>query len=286
MAARTRVMFDGHDITNSYIVTDLVRPWASQDLSTIDIPGSDGTTVLSRRLTGCSVSMTIHAAGALDTRISSLHTLMGWLTVKEPKWLLFSDEVGDNGSSCLRRRAIPTSVTHGKGHVNSDSVEVVFLLPDPFAEKGSNPWGTGTWSNESTKSGTPPFTSNVTVGGTYPAAFTIESSANLALKTWNTVKSGTWNDLKATGTTWQTYGGGGQTVRFDIAGTRLQADITGYITTAAKVHIDTDARTFRIGTVEVPITLDSDWPVIEPGTVAIKSYDIPSYKLSVNERWL
>lgn len=278
-----KVMFDGHDLTNGYIVTKLVRPWAQTEVFSMDVPGADGRAFLGSVRRPGQVSMTIHATGTPAEQMTKLHTLMGWLDVDSPAPLFFSDEAM-SGGSCLRRRAVPTAISHGEGHVKSGSVDVVFFLPDAFAERARDPWTISLYPTDASSSGTPPYDTTVTVGGNYPGGIVIESTNDLVLKTWGNLTSGNWNVLKTTGTTWQTYGGGGQRVRFDFDGVPLIADID--VTVTGKVIVDTANRVFSVNGEEVPITLDSDWPTLAPGTHVVKSYDIAAYKYHIDERWL
>lgn len=155
------VIWDGHDLTDFFIVSDVVRPSPSRRLSTQKVPGRDGSVVRESTWGDLSITMTVSTfAHGHAKRREELRRLMGWLDVEEPRRLEFADDGG------LYYEAIPSNGGKRSDWLNADSIDLKFLVPSP-AMFGQ------------TKTVTVPSGGTVSfeVGGTYPTAPTIVAAS-------------------------------------------------------------------------------------------------------------
>ena len=155
------VIFDGHDLSQGFIVSDVARPAPVLAAETADVPGRDGTVFRSATLEPLTVSMTLLTRGGdRESRRAAIRELMGWLDVDEPKALSFPDDGG------LYYLAIPNGGGKRASYYEREAVEVEFLVPDPVmygeAKTATLPSGGAV---------------EVEVGGNYPAAITITAAS-------------------------------------------------------------------------------------------------------------
>lgn len=153
MSTRTTVTFDGHDLTASYVVSNLNAPLLPRRIGTQEVPGRDGTLFTGAALAERTITMTLTArGGTIEQRQVAGRTLASILAVDEPKPLAISIDGG------LYWMAIPESGGSAKRYVTANSFTVSFRITDPVAY--------GTEQTVTVPSGS---SKTFTVGGTYPA---------------------------------------------------------------------------------------------------------------------
>lgn len=276
----TRVWFE-EDLSAQYIITGVERSYPSHELRTIEVPGVDGMRYLGSVYRIDSVTMTMHATGTDVEQRQKIRHLLDVLDVGNPRPLVLSDDELPGGYM-LRRWAVPAKVEQGPGHVHSSSVRVEFAVTEVYAEKCANPWETGSTAiagGSVSASGE----AHDTMGGTYPGAVRI-SVAAYPMLTWGRLGTGTWQAAAAG--QWDSHGGGGQYVDYTVAGSRIRARVAGSSAQSAALTIDTDSRTVRLGSTELQVTLDSDWPDIYPGDFDIRANDGGGFVYRKIERYL
>ena len=152
------VVFDGHDLTELFLVTDVSRPWPSMSASASDNP-TGGSFLTGLRRSSAEVSMTLYAFGTTSERREAERELASWLDVDGPRELAF----GDDGGLCYM--AVPSGTDAPKSYMDAESVSVTFLVPEPVM--------LGDEVSVTVPSGT---TLGVGVGGTAPARPTIAAT--------------------------------------------------------------------------------------------------------------
>ena len=157
--SRMAVTFDGHDLTELFLVTDVSRPWPSLSASTTDNPAG-GSFLAGLRREAAEVSMTLYAFGSTSERREAARALASWLDVDGPRELAF----GDDGGLCYM--AVPSGTDAPKSYMDAESVSVTFLVPEPVM--------LGDRMAATVPSG---VTASVGVGGTAPARPLIGASA-------------------------------------------------------------------------------------------------------------
>ena len=118
------VTFDGHDLTELFLVTDVSRPWPSLSASTTDNPAG-GSFLTGLRREAAEVSVTLYAFGSTSERREAARALASWLDVNGPRELAF----GDDGGLCYM--AVPSGTDAPKSYMDAESVSVTFLVPEP-----------------------------------------------------------------------------------------------------------------------------------------------------------
>lgn len=123
---RTTITFDGHDLTELFVVSNLRRPLAPRGVNTIDVPGRDGSLFASATQSAVTLSLTLTVLSRdLQERSAAIRTLAALLSTKEPKPLAISDDGG------LYYMAVPSSNADGMRYINAEAFEVTFTCPDP-----------------------------------------------------------------------------------------------------------------------------------------------------------
>lgn len=118
------VVFDGHDLTELFLVTDVSRPWPSMSASASDNPAG-GSFLTGLRRSAAEVSMTLYAFGTTSERREAERELASWLDVDGPRELAF----GDDGGLCYM--AVPSGAGEPKGFASAESSSLTFLVPEP-----------------------------------------------------------------------------------------------------------------------------------------------------------
>lgn len=157
--SRMAVTWDGHDLTELFLVTDVVRPWPSMSASTTDNPAG-GSFLVGLRPQSPTVSMTLRAYGDSSRRREAARALASWLAVDGPRELAF----GDDGGLCYM--AVPDGTADSERLYWQEAVTVSFLVPEPVM--------LGDEVSVTVPSGA---TMGVGVGGTAPARPLIGASA-------------------------------------------------------------------------------------------------------------
>lgn len=156
--SRMAVTWDGHDLTELFLVTNIARSWPSCSASTTDNPAG-GSFLVGLRAQSPTVSMTLRAYGDSSRRRESARALASWLAVDGPRELAF----GDDGGLCYI--AVPDGTADSERLYWQEAVTVSFLVPEPVM--------LGDRMTATVPSGA---TASVGVGGTAPARPTIEAT--------------------------------------------------------------------------------------------------------------
>ena len=159
---RTKVYFDGHELTRDYYVSDLKTSLLPRRIGTQEVPGRDGTVFTGSTLGERSIKLTLTVHNMdMGRRQAASRALASILAVDEPKPLAISIDDG------LYYMAIPKSDGDATRWLNSTSFDVEFACPDPVAYGEEK---VVTVPNTGTKSVT------FTVGGTYPTQPTVAAN--------------------------------------------------------------------------------------------------------------
>lgn len=159
--SRTQVTFDGHDLTEYCVVSDLDNPLLPREVETVDVPGRDGSIYVGTKLSPRTIGMTLTVRGATDVaRQEAARELASILAVSEPKPL----DLGIDGG--IYYMAMPVADDDGERYRNATRYAVEFRVPDPVG-----------YGDEVTV--TVPSGGSVTfeVGGTYPTKPLVSASA-------------------------------------------------------------------------------------------------------------
>ena len=158
---RTKVFFDGYELTHLFIVSDLKNSLLPRSVNTVEVPGRDGSLFTGTTLAARTIGLTLTVRDRTNEgRQLAARALAAILAVDEPKPLEISIDGG------LYYLAIPNAGSDGHRFKNATRYEVSFVCPDPVA-----------YGNE--KIVTVPSGGSVTfeVSGTYPTMPTISAAA-------------------------------------------------------------------------------------------------------------
>lgn len=156
--------FNGVDLTQQFVVSDLRTALLPRTISTEAVPGRDGSVLTGVSHAERTITMTLTVrARTIEGRQAAARTLAAILAVDEPKPLALSIDDG------LYYMAIPASDGEGARFRNANTYEVSFIAPDPVA-----------YGEEKTVTVPSGGSVTFTVGGTYPTMPTINapSAAN------------------------------------------------------------------------------------------------------------
>lgn len=162
MSVRTRVHFDGHDLTALYVVGNLQRPLLPRRAEWVTVPGADGAIFAgvvedTRTL---KMTMTVRSQDPTD-RAHAARELAAALDVDEPKPLYISED-GE-----LYYMALPSSGADGRRYVGAESFEVDFTC---------DPWLYGETQTVTLDIASNNGTQYVVVGGTKPTPVMLDLS--------------------------------------------------------------------------------------------------------------
>lgn len=246
------VTFDGHDLTEIFLVTDVSRPWPSLSASTTDNPAG-GSFLAGLRREAAEVSVNLYAFGSTSERRDAARALASWLDVDGPRELAF----GDDGGLCYM--AVPSGTDAPRSFVDAESVSVTFLAPEPvmLGERGR----AQAYMPMSVTEFAGPVSPVVMVGGTAPARMVITSE-----DASRDPSTGLWG------------------VRLDDGG---YARVEIPVSAPSSVTIDCVERTATVNGAPALLTLDSDWLEMPPGRHVIKLDEgHGTADVSWRERWL
>lgn len=158
MSRRTRVTFNGVNLTDLYHVSNLRNSLLPREVSSVTVPGMDGALLTGSRLTTRTITLTLTVKGSgIAERQRAARMLAQALAVAEPAPLELSIDGG------LHYLAMPTSVGDGARYSNALRFEVRFECLDPTLH--------GTRERWSLTSG---GSAKVIVGGTHPTMPLVE----------------------------------------------------------------------------------------------------------------
>lgn len=245
------VTFDGHDLTERFLVTDVSRPWPSLSANVADNPAG-GSFLKGLRREAAEVSMTLYAFGSTSERREAARELASWLDVDGPRELAFGDDGG------LVYMAVPRGTDAPKSFADAESASVSFLVPEPvmLGERGR----AQAYMPMSVTEVDGPVSPVVMVGGTAPARMVITSE-----DASRDPSTGLWG------------------VRLDDGG---YARVEIPVPTPSSVTIDCVERTATVNGAPALLTLDSDWLEMSPGRHVIKLDEgHGTADVSWRERW-
>ena len=165
-----KAYFNGIELTERFLLSDLSRPIPGTDVETVGVSGRDGVLIKSVKLLPGAVSFTLwpHWMNESELR-EAVRELAAIMAVKEPAKLEFSDDDG------LYYMAIPNDVMAVREFVDAFAVDCAFILPSPAM-----------YGVERTV--TVPSGGSVTfnVGGTYPTkpVITANATRNSSSQVW------------------------------------------------------------------------------------------------------
>lgn len=150
--SRTVVTFDGHELTASYVVSNLRTSLLPRSITTRDVPGMDGLALTGVKLAARTITLTLTTTEKdIEDRQEAARSLAAALAVDGPRSLSISIDGG------VYFMAVPTSNNDATRYVNATSFDVAFECQDPV--------GYGEEQTVTVPSG---GTATFTVGGTYP----------------------------------------------------------------------------------------------------------------------
>lgn len=158
---RTRVNFNGFDLTKLCHVSDLRETLLPRSISSADVPGRDGSMLTGVTLSERVITLTVTLMGRnLEERRASARMLAAILNVDSAKPLAISIDGG------LYYMAIPNANANGILSCNATRYDVTFRCVDPVAYGAEHII-------------TVPSGGSVTfsVGGTYPTMPTVSAPA-------------------------------------------------------------------------------------------------------------
>jgi len=126
--SRTRVYFDGYDLTKFCHVSDLREPLLSRNITSVTVPGRDGSMLTGANLTERTLTLTITLMGKdIEERRASARMLAAILDVDSARPLALSIDGG------LYYLAIPNADADGMLACNATRYDVTFRCLDPVA---------------------------------------------------------------------------------------------------------------------------------------------------------
>ena len=147
-----KAYFNGVELTQRFVLSDLSRPIAGMNAKTLDVPGMDGVLLKSANLNPSTVSFTLwpHWMEKRELR-AAVREIAALMAVREPAPLAFSDDDG------LYYMAVPNGGMDVREFDDAFAVDCSFLLPSPamYGEERS--------ASFSTSAGV-----EIHVGGSYP----------------------------------------------------------------------------------------------------------------------
>ena len=155
---RTRVTFNGLNLTDLYDVSDLRTSLLPRTIGSIDVPGMDGALYTGHRLAPREVTLTLSVRGGdIGDRQHAARMLASALAVDEPAPLSMSIDGG------LFYMAMPNSPGDGARYANALRFDVSFTCLDPTLHGTRETW-------DLTSGGS----ATVVVGGTHPTMPLVE----------------------------------------------------------------------------------------------------------------
>lgn len=132
MSNRTKVYFDGNELTRGFVVSDLRVSMLPKNVETVAVPGRDGTLYQGATLAERSVTLTLTVRERTQRALEeATRSLAAALDVDAPAPLAISIWGG------LYLMAIPVSDGDGARKVNAVSYEVTFRATDPSFHGGT-----------------------------------------------------------------------------------------------------------------------------------------------------
>lgn len=163
-------MFNGYELTQRFVVSDLRNPLMPRTVNAISVPGMDGSAFAGAKLDPRAMTMTVTVMGRTEDELEAeSRMLAAMLATEKPAPLTISNNNG------LYYLAVASAPSDGVRSYNAISYDVTFTAHDPVA-----------YGDERTI--TVPSGGSVTfgVGGTYRTAPTVvaPSAANCSDGYW------------------------------------------------------------------------------------------------------
>lgn len=147
-----KAFFNGVELTDRFILSDLSRPIPGNDVETLNVPGMDGILLKSAKLAAGSVSFTLwpHWMTKRELR-AAVREIAVLMAVAEPAPLAFSDDDG------LYYMAVPSGGMGVRELEDAFAVDCSFTVPSPAMYGGERSVTVPSGGSASFR-----------VGGTYP----------------------------------------------------------------------------------------------------------------------
>lgn len=117
---RTKVWFDGHELTEWCIVGNLTRPLLPRTLTSVEVPGRDGKLNAGVTLADRTLMLSLTFRGKPEERAEKMRMVAAILNVSEAKELSISEDGG------LCYMALPNAVQNGTRNVTTETFTVEF----------------------------------------------------------------------------------------------------------------------------------------------------------------
>lgn len=156
--SRTKVTFDGFNLTDLYDVSDLRTSLLPRTIGSVAVPGRDGALHTGTRLATRTVTLTLTVRRrGIEERQEAARMLASVLAVDEPAPLSVGIDAG------LFYMAMPESSGDIARFLNASRVEVTFTCLDPTLHGTREAWALASGGS-----------AKVVVGGTYPTMPLVE----------------------------------------------------------------------------------------------------------------
>lgn len=265
------VTFNGHNLTERFTITNIIRPRPSFSVSAQDNPAG-GSFVFGSRPTSHEVSFDLVIRGDSTERGRLARELATWLMVDEPAPLEFGDDGG------LYYMAMPNGRVGSKQLHNAEVLSLTFLVPEPYMYKTPRPveFEDGTKRNPIGGPSTNYFGATFFNHGTAPALLRVEAHTYLLANNRFGVRMRKWTEEGAIE----------QSVAF-VTGTFSEAGYHDCV-------VDSLTRTASIDGAAKPLALDDDWPeipadgsyyFINPYVYTGVDWEQVSGSATIQERW-
>lgn len=119
------VVFDGHDLTSRFLITDIQRPKPTFEATMSDNPAGGSFLMGVRRGAG-EISLSLHVKGGSKDRQNAIRELTSWLNVDGVREMSFSDDMG------LTYLAVPNGSTDAQSLYFREIITVKFAVPYPY----------------------------------------------------------------------------------------------------------------------------------------------------------
>lgn len=128
------IKFNGYDLGKKFVIANVKRPFPAFRVGTTQVEGADGDLFDALTVGPRECSFDLYAKANTRQELQFLvRELARHLLVREPKRLVFSDEIDPNDNKTqLYRLAVPDGTFDFEGIIRDGKWTCRFLMPDPF----------------------------------------------------------------------------------------------------------------------------------------------------------
>lgn len=257
---KTKVYFDGYELTKHFVVQNLQRPFAKKNIDLVTLPGRDGAIIGNTTYDPVEITMDLVILDESRGKRSDIMRELALLfNTDEPKRLHFSDEGEDPGLFYL-------AVANGgdiERFIGADRITgITFTCPEPAMYDGDVRVETIPYNSQSAAS------LEFDVAGNYPTSPVFTGTV-------------TGNDQNNFGLL--------HYMRDDKGAILISEELLIPLRTGGetRITIDCTKRTVREGSVNTIPSLYSDWFTFLPGKHEVMfNYGSGDLEMTFYERWL